>query len=92
MALGLPPICLDWGGPQLLIEHGVSGFLVPPHNEEAIERGIAAHLDTLAAQPELAERMSQAGRQAAEAWRWPRVIRQWVALYAGLCERHALAR
>src|SRR5262249_28426081 len=21
MALGLPPICLDWGGPQLLIEH-----------------------------------------------------------------------
>jgi glycosyltransferase involved in cell wall biosynthesis len=29
MALGLPPICLDWGGPQLLVRDGQSGFLVP---------------------------------------------------------------
>lgn len=87
LALGLPPICLDWGGPQLLIEHGVNGFLVEPSSEEAIVRGIARHLDELAADPDLAERMSQAGRVAAEAWRWPRVIAQWIALYRKLATR-----
>jgi glycosyltransferase involved in cell wall biosynthesis len=87
LALGLPPICLDWGGPQLLIEHGVNGFLVEPSSEEAIVRGIARHLDELAADPGLAERRSQAGRVAAEAWRWPTVIAQWIALYRKLATR-----
>ncbi|HJV70883.1 glycosyltransferase family 4 protein [Ideonella sp.] len=84
LALGLPPICLDWGGPQLLIQHGVNGFLVDPSTEDAIVRGIAGHLDALAADPGLAERMSQAGRVAAEAWRWPKVIAEWIALYRKL--------
>jgi len=92
MALGLPPICLDWGGPQLLIEDGVSGFLVAPGDEEAIARGIAQHLDALAADAALADRMSQAGRERAEAWRWPRVMREWITLYEGLCAARQPAR
>lgn len=81
MALGLPPVCLDWGGPQLLIEHGRSGFLVRPDNEEAIISGMAECLDQLAADGALADSMAVAARARAEQWRWPRVLRQWLGWY-----------
>lgn len=81
MALGLPPVCLDWGGPQLLVEDGESGFLVRPDSLEAITRGIADRMDRLAQDPALAERMSDAARRRAADWRWPEVMRQWLALY-----------
>lgn len=81
MALGLPPVCLDWGGPQLLIQDGESGFLVRPDSLEAITRGIADKLDRLADEPALAERMSAAARRQAADWRWPQVMQQWLALY-----------
>ena len=82
LALGLPPICLDWGGPQLLIEHGRTGFLVDPSSQASITKGIAEAFDQLGTLPELAERMSIAGRARAEAWRWSRVAKEWMASYA----------
>ena len=81
MALGLPPVCLDWGGPQLLVRHGETGFLVAPDSLQAITQGIAACLDRLAEDPALAERMSIAAREQARAWRWPEVVAQWLELY-----------
>jgi glycosyltransferase involved in cell wall biosynthesis len=81
MALGLPPVCLDWGGPQLLVKDGESGFLVRPDSLDAITRGIADRLDRLAEDPALAERMSIAARSQAAAWRWPEVVQQWLSLY-----------
>jgi len=84
MALGLPPVCLDWGGPQLLVRDGESGFLVAPESLQAITHGIAARLDQLAEDPALAERMSLAAREQACAWRWPEVMAQWLALYKKL--------
>lgn len=77
MALGLPPICLDWGGPQLLIEEGVSGYLVPPGPPEQIAERLAAHMDTLAADGALAERMSISARDRAQVWRWPTLTLDW---------------
>jgi glycosyltransferase involved in cell wall biosynthesis len=81
MALGLPPVCLDWGGPQLLVKDGDSGFLVRPDSLDAITRGIADCLDRLAEDPALAERMSMAARSQAADWRWPEVVQQWLSLY-----------
>jgi glycosyltransferase involved in cell wall biosynthesis len=81
MTLGLPPICLDWGGPQLLIEHGVSGFLVPPADRTAIVSTLAAHMDRLSLDPGLAESMSRSSRERATTWRWPTLIQDWLRAY-----------
>ena len=78
LAAGLPVIGLDWGGPQLLIEHGVSGFLIEPITTE-----IAASLDLLAMDGERADSMSKAARARAEQWRWSRVVTEWARLYPG---------
>jgi glycosyltransferase involved in cell wall biosynthesis len=84
MALGLVPICLDWGGPQLLVEHGRSGFLVSPSSVDHIITAMAAHMDTLAEDGELAEAMSVQARAQAEQWRWSRLAASWAGLYARL--------
>lgn len=81
MALGLIPICLDWGGPQLLIESGASGFLITPTDESSIVRGIAAAMDRIAMDGNLAESMSVFARARAEEWRWSRVASDWMRLY-----------
>ena len=81
MAIGLPPICLNWGGPQLLIEHEKSGFLIDPVSSQYIVTNLAKALNTLAHDPEVAESMSVAGRSRAELWRWPKVANEWVASY-----------
>jgi len=82
MALGLPPICLNWGGPQLLIEHGKSGFLINPTSRADIASKLAEAFEKLSCEPELAEKMSIAGRARAEAWRWSRVANEWMASYS----------
>ena len=79
--MGLPPICLDWGGPGLLIEHGRSGFLIKPTSMENITTGIAACLDRLAEDAELAESMSSAARAAAGHWRWSTLAAEWLGAY-----------
>ena len=79
MSLGLPPICLDWGGPSLLIDSGHSGFLVAPTSIDHITTGLAECMDKLAEDGALAEAMSTAGRDKAQGWRWTNVAAQWLA-------------
>lgn len=78
MALGLPPICLDWGGPSLLIKDGRSGYLVRPDSIEQITAGLAQAMDRLAGDGELAESMSTAARDTAQDWRWSKVAAAWL--------------
>lgn len=92
MALGLPAICLDWGGPQLLIEHGATGYLVEPKDREFITARLAEHMDTLATNGELADAMSVAGRTAAESWRWSSFVAGLMAIYGRLLPRTDAAR
>lgn len=87
LALGLPAICLDWGGPQLLIEHGVNGYLIQPSSEEHITDKIAEYMDTLAENGELAERFSLAGRQQSSIWRWSAVSQAWLRHYDRLTRK-----
>lgn len=81
MAMGLPPICLDWGGPSLLIEHGRSGFLIQPVSTSHITTEIAHHMDQLAQDAELAESISHAARDLARGWRWSALAADWLASY-----------
>jgi glycosyltransferase involved in cell wall biosynthesis len=58
MALGKPVIASAAGGNPELVEHGVSGLLVPPRDPVAT----AAAIETLLADPDLSLRLGSAGR------------------------------
>lgn len=58
MAAGLPVITTAAGDAGLVVQHGLSGFVVSSGEPEQI----AAHMLQLAACPEMAERMGRAGR------------------------------
>ena len=62
MACGRPVICTDVGGTREIIEHGVSGYLVPPQDPARL----ANHLTTLLTDPVLAGQMGAAGRSRVE--------------------------
>jgi glycosyltransferase involved in cell wall biosynthesis len=81
MALGLPPVCLDWGGPQLLIREGESGFLVKAGTRQQIVVDLATRMQRLADDGDLASRMALAARADALSWRWSVVIRDWLGHY-----------
>ena len=67
---GKPVItCTDSGGVAELVEHGVSGWVVEP-SSHAVGEAMAR----LAADPELARGMGDAGRRAAQQHSWGRVI------------------
>jgi glycosyltransferase involved in cell wall biosynthesis len=84
MAVGLVPICLDWGGPQLLIEHGKSGFLITPQVLEDIAPKMALCLDLLASDPNRVAELSAHARARASQWRWSTLAREWVGQYEAL--------
>jgi glycosyltransferase involved in cell wall biosynthesis len=84
MALGLPVISLDWGGPQLLIEHTVDGFLIGTDSMETILNGLASSMDKLADDFVLAESFSVNGRDKAQEWRWSNLADKWAEEYRKL--------
>jgi glycosyltransferase involved in cell wall biosynthesis len=59
MSLGVPALGTRGEGIDEHIEHGVSGILVPPGDDEAL----VAELRALAADPERARRIGEAGRR-----------------------------
>jgi starch synthase len=62
MALEVPVLATEVGGPNEILEHGREGFLLPPREPRAWARAVA----DLAANPERARAMGRAGRQRAE--------------------------
>lgn len=59
MAASLPVIATDVGGNAEAVQDGVTGFVVPPENPEALAEAISRVLTN----PVLAKRMSDAGRK-----------------------------
>jgi glycosyltransferase involved in cell wall biosynthesis len=84
MALGLPTICLNWGGPQLLVQHNLSGYLIEPESKNLIISSMATHLDQLASDAQLAENFSLAAKSRAEEWRWSNVAASWLNMYGAV--------
>lgn len=87
MASGLPVVATAVGGVPHLLEHGRAGLLVadaPGEEALALEAEMAVAVRRLVADPELARRLSAAGRQRAEAASWPRVRAAWMGLFADL--------
>ncbi len=58
MSFGLPVVATRWRGIPSIVDHGVTGWLVAPHDVE----GLTARLEELAREPALRERMGAAGR------------------------------
>ena len=84
MALGKPVLASHATGNAVLIEHGVSGLLLPPTDP----RAWATALDQVLADPMLAARLGAAAREHART-RFPvaRTIEQTVALYRAVAGR-----
>jgi len=80
---GLPVIACNWGGPALLVTPE-TGFLINPTSEEHVIQELAARMDALAEDGELAERMSVNAREAAirKGFVWSEVIRNWYTVDA----------
>lgn len=62
MACGRPVVCTKVGGTSEILEHGVSGYLVPPGDPI----GLARQLTALLTNPGLADRVGVAGRRRVE--------------------------
>jgi phosphatidyl-myo-inositol alpha-mannosyltransferase len=83
MAAGLPIVASDIHGYKNVVSRDVEGYLVEPRNP----RAIAAALYKLAGDPELRNRMGEAGRAKAPEYSWERVTEQVVAYYHEVRDR-----
>jgi glycosyltransferase involved in cell wall biosynthesis len=84
MAVGLVPVCLDWGGPQLLIDDGISGYLVSPDRLDEITTRMAHCLNLLAEDLNLVTEMSAKAKARASEWKWTLLASDWVRCYSTL--------
>lgn len=74
MATGIPTIASSVGGIPEVVQHGLTGLLVPPNDVGAL----AGAIDTLAHDGELRARLGRAGRVTARSWRWETLGRRTV--------------
>jgi len=83
MMAGLPVVATEVGGVPELVEDGVTGFLVPPRDPEAL----AEALQKLIADPELRRRMGQAGHEKAlKEFTLARMLRETEKVYQEVLE------
>lgn len=77
LCMGLPVICLDWGGPALLTTDETA-IRIAPTDEDEIINALARGMNQLAEDPDLARRIAAAGvRHARENFSWSAVAAQW---------------
>jgi glycosyltransferase involved in cell wall biosynthesis len=87
MALGVPALGTRGEGIEEHIEHGVSGILVPPEDDDAL----LAELRSLAADPDRAKRIGKAGRRRflAGHFSWDANALAYLALFQQLSRERA---
>ncbi len=78
MACGIPAICTEVASMPEVVDHGRTGFVVPPNDPQAL----GEKLGWLRDHPEEARRMGAAGRQRVlELFTWPEVAERCLAIY-----------
>ncbi|HUU33428.1 MAG TPA: glycosyltransferase, partial [Vicinamibacterales bacterium] len=78
MACSLPVVCTDSGGNREVVEDGVTGFVAPPGDPQAVARA----LRRLREDAELRQRMGAAGRARLEhRFTVPRMVGRWTEIY-----------
>jgi glycosyltransferase involved in cell wall biosynthesis len=82
-AAGRPVVSTDVGGVRDIVSDGISGFVVPPGDVDAI----AERLRVLADDPALRARLGEAGLSARERYSVPRLVHDVDVLYRDLLER-----
>jgi starch synthase len=87
MACGTAVVASDVGGIPEVIEDGVTGTLVhyDEHDTAAFQRGLAAAVNAVLADPARAEAMGTAGRErAVREFAWSAAAERTVEIYRGL--------
>jgi len=86
MAASVPVVATDTGGTSELVVDGLTGYLVPPGDPEALQD----RLGKLCADPELRKKMGEAGRQRIiECFTADRMVRRFESLYEVLVKGNA---
>ena len=80
LAAGLPVVATDVGGNAEAIEHGKSGWIVPPHNDAAFLSAVAELVDS----PAERKRMAREASRRAERFSLERMVAEVEALYEEL--------
>ena len=78
MACGLPVVAADAHGPATIVEHGETGWLVPPDDEEALA---GAMLELVRDDEERRRRGELAYRSARERYSWPALAQSLARVY-----------
>jgi glycosyltransferase involved in cell wall biosynthesis len=93
MALGLPVIATNWGGPSVHVDDA-SGIRVDPTSRTAFIDGLAEAMVRLARSPELRACMGQAGRERVErgTYTWDHKIDRVLEIYRETIDRAARQR
>jgi L-malate glycosyltransferase len=85
LATGLPTVASRVGGNPELVQDGVSGYLVPPDNSDALGMALLKMLRD----PELTRRFGERGRQfVVQNFSFERLVREVDALYTALLRGH----
>src|SRR5437667_8031614 len=80
MACGIPAVCTNVASLPEVVEHGVTGLVVPPNDALAL-RGA---LQWLRDHPEVAREMGAAARRRVlTRFTWPEVVRRCLEIYSG---------
>lgn len=80
MACGLPAVCVDATGSRSLVEDGVTGYLAPVGDEEAMSAAVSA----LVTDSALRRRMGEAGRDRSLGFSWDKAMGGLLARYEAM--------